>query len=710
MIRRLAAFSVLFTTAALAQPGYVERLNEVPDAQRLRDWHDLLASEPHIAGTEGDARVIETLAKSFGDMGYEVEVHEFWPYLSYPVSAEVEVLHPSIGPGAGMLPLQEVPLQQDRFSQDPGLTIGFNAFSGSGEAVGEVVYANFGRKQDFERLAEMGVDCTGKIVLARYGGNYRGYKVKFAEEAGAAGLLIYLDPGDTGYVRGETYPEGGWQTDACIQRGSIMTLPYKGDPLTPFVEATEDAERLDPDEVALPRIPVQPIGWGAARQIIVRMDGSEAPEQWRGGLPMSYPLTGGNDLRVRVNVQQERRIAKTANVIARMEGATYPDQWVIVGCHHDAWGFGACDAMSGMISLMESARSVAQLAESGWKPERTVIFAAWGAEEFGIIGSSEWVEANAEELREKAVAYINLDMASMGPEFRASASPSLRRLIEEAARDVPQARAPEMSVYDEWVGRAARSDDPARPRIGDLGGGSDHVGFVCHLGIPGMALSGGGSPGSAYHTAYDNLAWYRQVVGEDYEPALMITRMTNGIVGRLASEHIVPYDMGANAGYIATNIDADILRQAEALVKTGLDGDDWHRVVHEELPMLVEQAAEVRELWRAYESAIEEAARKEPQLVRALGPLFTKAFMRAERNWANRGSGSTEWYRNRGVSPDPDSGYSSMTLPDLRRALQRRDWHDTMNATGALSFFVLEHLADELRRQIEILRERAGES
>ncbi|QKK08391.1 MAG: M20/M25/M40 family metallo-hydrolase [Planctomycetota bacterium] len=449
MLIRLLPFviaSTVLTPAALAQPTYVERLNETPDPDRLRAWHDLLASEPHIAGTEGDARVIRTLAESFQTMGFEVDVHEFWPYLSYPISAEVEVLHPEIELGAGMLPLQEVPLRQDEFSQDEGLTIGFNAYSGSGEAIGEVVYANFGRKQDFEQLAEMGIDCTGTIVLARYGGNYRGYKVKFAEEAGAAGLLIYLDPGDSGFVKGGDLPRGrladrrlhpaGLDRHAALQ-GRPAHAVHRGDRGRRATRSGRGGAAADPRAA-------DRLGSCAADH---RADGGARGSGGVAGRAADeLPAGRGDDLRVRVNVQQERKIAKTANVIAKMEGSTYPDQWVIVGCHHDAWGFGACDAMSGMISLMESARSVAELAESGWRPERTVIFAAWGAEEFGIIGSTEWVEANADELREKAVAYINLDMASMGPNFGASASPSLRRLIEDAARDVPQARAGEVGL------------------------------------------------------------------------------------------------------------------------------------------------------------------------------------------------------------------------------------------------------------------------
>lgn len=661
---------IVAASVALAQPSFVARLNEIPTPERLRAWHDLVASEPHIAGTEGDARQIDRLAGAFAEMGYGVEVHEIWPLLSYPVSAEVEVLHPSIGAGEGLLPLQEMPLPGDAYSADAGLTIGFNAYSGSGEAIGEVVYANFGRKEDFEKLAEMGVDCTGKIVLARYGGNYRGYKAKFAEAAGAAGLLIFLDPGDSGYAKGEVYPDGGWQTDRCIQRGSIMTLGYQGDPLTPFVEATEDAERLDVDEVALPRIPVQPIGWGAAKQIIVRMAGEEAPEDWRGGLPMSYPLTGGSDLRVRVEVRQDRRIAKTANVIARLEGELYPDQWVIVGCHHDAWNCGAADPTSGLISLLESARSFAELAKQGHRPARTIIFCGWAAEEFGIIGSSEWVEANYEELREKAVAYINLDMASMGPQFGASATPSVTRLVEECARLVPQARDGERTVFEDWLSRAARADDPTRPGVGNLGGGSDHVAFVCYAGIPAVALGCGGSDGSSYHTAYDNLKWYRQVVGEDYEPALMIARMTNAVAGRLASETVLPLSPSANSAFVAG--------VAGAVVASATEDPT--------LPIYVERLHAAAEAAGAQEARLRQVyADAAPELrAKMVGPLNEYLMLR-QAAWTHEGQPDRPWFRSEIVAPDATSGYGSTSVPRLQAAVDRGD---TAGIKAALERFL----------------------
>ena len=394
---------------------YADELAAIPQAGQLRQWHDLLGSEPHVAGTPGDQREIKRIADAFKEMGLETEVHEFLAYLPKPKSASLEIIgDASLAPegaaprrrGVIQLPLTEKNLLEDPASQHPGLSYGWNAFSGSGDVTAEVVYANYGTKEDFDHLDELGVDLDGKIVIARYGQNYRGFKVKYAQEAGAVGILMYLDPGDYGYSRGETWPKGGWANATCIQRGSVLVLPYKGDPLTPFTEATEDAERLDPDRVAFPWIPVQPIGYAAASRILGRMTGMEIDqESWRGGLPLTYRIEGGPELKVHLAVEQDRRLRTSANVLGSIKGEKWPEEFIVVGCHHDAWGFGAADPLAGTIVLMETARAVAEAAERGQRPDRTIIFAAWGAEEFGIIGSTEWVEGNADTLRDHCVAY-----------------------------------------------------------------------------------------------------------------------------------------------------------------------------------------------------------------------------------------------------------------------------------------------------------------
>lgn len=619
-----------------AYAEYERELQVIPSAERLRQWHDMTAGHVHISGTEGDWTTIEQLEETFRAMGLSVERHEFWAYLSKPMDAGLWIVEPV----EAALPISETALAGDPYVLDGVPEFGFNAYAATGDVTAEVVYANRATKEDFEKLKELGVDCTGKVVIARYGGNYRGFKVKYAEEAGAAGLLIYTDPADSGYMKGIQYPEGGWQTESCIQRGSIKTTPWPGDPLTPFVEATEDAERLDPSEVGLPTIPVQPIGWAAARAIMEKMHGEFVPGGWQGGLPLAYRLTSEGGVTVRLKVEQERGLVKSANVIATLEGAVWPDEKVIVGCHHDSWGYGASDATSGMIALLESARSFSEMAKAGQRPARSIVFCGWGAEEQGIIGSVEWVESNREMLEKTAVAYINLDMASMGPQFGAGASPSLKRLIVEAAKSVPQARDPEKSVYEEWFARSPDKEVEGEPAIGWLGGGSDHIGFVCHVGVASAAFSGGGSPGTAYHTARDTLTWYRQVVGEDYEPALMIARMTNAVVSRLANAPLPPMDVN--------RVKRDVAAELELLGGQYAD--------HAE--KLGELASKLREVRPQFDGS----------------PKQMKSAMEYDRIWINwDGLADRPWFRNTLVVTDPTTGYGSWTLPKLRLAILSGD-------------------------------------
>ncbi|MEQ8770687.1 MAG: M28 family peptidase [Phycisphaerales bacterium] len=637
-------------------------LNGVPDPGRIRAYHDLLASDPHDAGTPGDAAVVENIERLFREFGLTTERQELQLYLAKPISGSVWVYAPDIIQSQGdeaertpppvgndrpalSLPVREEPVANDPFSRGELARSGWNAYSGSGDVTGEVVYANYGRLEDFERLADMGVDLTGRVVLARYGGNFRGYKAKYAEEAGAAALIMYTDPADAGWGRGLPYPEGGYANDSHIQRGSIKTLDYPGDPLTPFEPAVEGARRLNPERVGLPTIPVQPIGWGAAEQILSRMTGESVPDGWQGGLPFRYRVTGGEDLSVRVAVEQERELVTTWNVIGRLEGSAEPEREVYIGCHHDAWGFGAGDPMAGMICLLESARSFGEMASQGVRPRRSLVFCAWGAEEHGIIGSVEFVEARARELGQNAVAYLNLDMAAMGPDFRSSASPSLRTVIAEAAGDVAQARDPGRTVLGAWRERGEDPGVEGSPRFGDLGGGSDHVGFLCHACIPSASLGGGGARGVAYHSIYDNLAWYRAVVGDDYEPALMVTRMTNAVAARLAHDEILPLD--------PARYGPDIARRLHAI-----DSDHTGAGT-------VDASAGVMPARRSFDAASLGAA----GIDRINADLIA-----IERDWcAASFDDGRRWYRNGYAAPDATSGYAAWILPGVQAALLADD-------------------------------------
>lgn len=637
--------------------AYAMALNTVPDATRLRAYHELFGSEPHMAGTPGDLRMIDRMVDAFEDMGLDVERHDVWVYLSEPVEADLQI----ISPVALSLPITESVVDADPDSGHPERPFGFNAYAATGDVTGEIVYANFGRKEDFATLREIGVDVRGRIVLARYGGNYRGFKAKFAEEAGAAGLIIYTDPRDSGYAKGLTWPEGGYANDTSIQRGSIKTLPYAGDPLTPFVEATKDAERLDPESLALPRIPVQPVGWRAAQAIMRHMRGRPLPPAligtWQGGLPLAYRIEGGEELRVRVAIEQERRIVRTSNVVATLQGATHPDDLVVLGCHHDAWGFGASDPLAGLMVLFECARSFAEAAENGHRPRRSVAFAAWGAEEYGIIGSTEWCEANVGRLAANGVAYINLDMAAMGPNFGGSAAPTLKDVIIDAARSVPAARETGRTVYDVWT-----ADGTTDARLGNLGGGSDHVGFYCHAGVPSCGLGGRGGRGTAYHSNYDTLHWYRQVVGEDYAPAVMVTRMANLIALRLADATLLPFAPDRYVSDLRGHV-ADLRSRAERDFPAGVSPLD-------DLAARVEQSdRDIAGVLDRLTDALEEGRVGDVAIDRA-----NRILIGMERHWLSpEGLPERPWFRSRYAASDPDSGYASWMLPAVRLGIERKD-------------------------------------
>lgn len=675
----LATVSPGAARAADAQPAQhrgadrlLSAVNAVPSAKSLASWHDLLGSEPHVAGTSGDEREIARLRDAFVAMGLSTSVEEFDALLPQPIDAIVEIVGgadlPPAAPGGRRgviaLPTVERNLAIDPATAHPGLGFGWNAYSASGDVTAGIVYANYGTKQDFAKLKEWGIDCRGKIVLARYGGNFRGYKAKFAEEAGAAALLIFTDPADAGSVKGKVWPEGGWANDTCVQRGSIFASDQPGDPLTPGTASVPGGPRADLSTLPLPRIPVQPIGYAAAAEIVRRMEGKPVPAEsgWKGVIPFEYRLAGGDALQVRVKVEQDRAIRRTANVVATLRGATHPDEWVIIGCHHDAWGFGAADPLAGTIALMESARSFAEAARKGLRPARSVVFAAWGAEEFGIIGSTEWVEGNRERLLRGAVAYLNLDMASMGPNFGASCSPSLREAMLGATVRVPQARgAAGETVYDRMSG-GGRKD----PQFGDLGGGSDHVAFNCHVGVASASLGGGGSEGNSYHSNYDTIAWYRSTVGEDYEPALMVTRMTNALAASLAEPPVVPL----------------------SAARHGVDGQRMLRRLRERVTdpaagaavdALVERAGRAAAAGAQLDASLASAmslleSRRGQASVRDLCARADAALLSLDRAWLDdAGLEGRAWYRSMLAATDRDSGYAATMLPLLTEAVDAGD-------------------------------------
>ncbi|MCE9618327.1 MAG: M28 family peptidase [Planctomycetes bacterium] len=645
---------------------YADKLISLPQAAELRRWHDVLTQEPHVAGTPGDVRQLDRLKQAFESMGIGARIEGFRAYLCRPVSATLEIVEggdlseaaagaaASGRKGVMTLSVSEKNLLEDPATAHPDLTYGWNAYSGNGDVTAEVVYANYGTQEDFDRLKALGVDVTGKIVLARYGKNFRGYKARFAEKAGAAGLIIFTDPADSGFSKGATWPgKGGWANDCCIQRGTLNTLSYPGDPGTPGVYSSDNVMREDPKLLDLPRIPVQPVGYAAAGAILSRMKGVDCPDPtWQGGLNLPYKLTGGSGLKVRLAVEQQRFIGSSANVTALVQGWRRPDEVIVIGCHHDAWGYGAADPCAGTICLLEAARCVAELTKQGIWPERSLIFAAWGAEEFGIIGSTEWVEAHELEMGQKIVAYVNLDMAAMGPNLSMALSPELTQVAKDTAAIIPAARNPSETALAVML-KNHKSDT----LFGTLGGGSDHVGFVCRMVVPSISISAGGSEGTSYHSNYDTTAWYRATVGEDYEPALLVTRATLAFTALMSNQKFLPYQYG-EIGRLGLKAVEDLMTVAKS---------DQEKSSMETLrPLLVTLQSQ----GEMVDAAILQNRTLDPQSEQRLVSgmkKFTRAFHDPG------GLPDRPWYRNLWVATDPANSYSPSVFPMVRDALLAQD-------------------------------------
>jgi len=640
-----------FVTTNAARQAYCEaRFLELPSGDTFREHLRIITANPHPTGSAAQVEVGHYLRRAMRAAGFSVREHPYdvyLPQLTDDVEAHI------VTPVTMRLSNREAALPEDRFSGHPDLLNGWNAFSGSGDVTAEVVYANYGTRADYRALDSLGISLEGKIVIARYGGNYRGYKVLFAEAAGAAGVIMF---NDAPAVEVDAYPAGPMLSGEIIQRGSVLTLPWTGDPLTPFepalpIDGDVQVERLDPDEVGLHTIPVLPLGYNAASEIISRMTGEVAPDMWQGGLDMPYRLTGGSDLTVRVRVNQPKALTRAVNVVGTLEGSEFPEEWIILGAHYDPWAFGALDPNGGTAMLLTLADALGQLADEGCRPRRSILIAHWDAEEYGVIGSTEWVEEFLPELTSGAVAYINADGAVSGPNFSSSSSPSLKQPILDAISDVPYPKE-DKSVYEWWADRT----ENGTPVMGNLGGGSDHIAFYTHAGIPSAGLSTGGASG-VYHSNYDNFAFFERFGDSEWIYGPMLTRVDGLLALRLANADLLPYDVVRYAVDTRTHV-GTLMDVAES------------RRVEVELSQLVnatqglDRAAEALDRARTERVAAGAVSSRDAARINA-------GFIGLEKAWLDdRGLQDRPWSRSLYVSPDPFSGYASWMLPGLRYEIE----------------------------------------
>ena len=646
-----------------------------PDTYRTHLYN--LTQEPTVAGTPGAWRAIEYMTDVMAAAGLEVKHYEYDVLLPQPGKTEIRV----VAPEEILLNNKEFEYEEDPYTSHPDLVHGYTAYSGSGQVEAGIVYANYGTREDFQKLDELGVSVEGKIVIARYGGNFRGYKAKYAEAAGAAGLIIYTDPGDSGFARGDVYPDGVWADESAIQRGSLLTLDFFGDPLTPYEPALpldhpDTPERLDFSEVDFHTIPVAPIGYGAADEILSRMNGEPVPEEWQGGFDYPYSLTGGDELKVSLKVDQPYEIKRIANVIGTIEGSEYPDEWIILGSHFDAWGFGATDPNSGTAMLLTLAESLGELVENGYRPRRSIMIGHWDAEEFMLIGSSEWVMQLEEELDASAVLYLNADMSVTGPNFRASSSPSLKEPIMDAAKSVNHPDTGQ-SLYEYWLAGGNGSE----PQIGNLGGGSDHVGFYMYSAIPSAGISMSGAV-PIYHTNFDTFWFYENHLDSTFSYGPALADMYGLIALRFGNAEILPYDLPRYA--------TDLQLHMESVNEAA--GEDLFSGTR--LPQQVQQ---IEELTGRYNRLLR-AAERSQTLDLATREEINRQLILAERSFLHEGGlPFSPWLRSLYAASDPFSGYASWMLPAYRYAIDE-------GRTGDTEFMHSLHTAHEEALDRLILR------
>ena len=697
-----------FTPAGSAeQRRWEDDFRSIPAPASAREHLRRLTAEPHVAGTKEDYATAIYVRDQIRSYGIASELNEYEVLLPYPKQPGIVEL---IRPRPEKLALKEPVVAEDPSSSNPKIVPLFNGYSPSGDVTAPLVYVNYGLPPDYEALKKLGVDMTGKIAITRYGNSFRGVKAQVAEEHGAVGLIIYSDPADDGYSQGDVYPKGPWRPAYSAQRGSVQFLSTApGDPLTPGKPAIPGVPRLKMEDVkTLPRIPVQPISYGDARRLLEPLRGPVRPKGFQGGLPFPYHVGGTEYVRVHLKTSMDYQVRKIWNVISRIDGDEEKDRWVIMGNHRDAWVFGAVDPNSGTTAMLEAARAFGTLLKKGWKPRRTIVLCSWDGEEYGLLGSTEWVEDNATELKEKAVAYLNMDSAVSGSNFGASSVPSMWKLIRGATRDVKDPKSGR-SVYQQWQERA-REDEPdpeltnaeaasdtaiAEARIGALGSGSDFTPFLQHLGVPASDMGFGGDYG-VYHSAYDSFYWMSHFGDPNFVYHVAAAQVWGTVAMRLADAAGLPFDYRDYAGAVREFFEQCMKTARRRKLANAFDEKPMNRA----LQNFSEEAERVEKARQETVAEIEntrvEANDRHPRAMARLKRI-NDALLAVERSLTDeRGLRGRNWYVHQIYAPGTYTGYAAQPLPDFRQALDDRN---TTNAAEALG-----RIVEAINRATETLR------
>jgi N-acetylated-alpha-linked acidic dipeptidase len=655
----------------------------IPDAKLAGEHLKTLTKAPHWASSPEDHDTALYVAEKFKAAGLHTEIQPFRVWMNKPVKIEIEAFDASgkkLMSGPTPEHVDDKAYGGDPFQNDPRILPAFNSSSASGDVTADVVYANFGTLDDFKKLDSMGISVKGKIVLVRYGANFRGVKVYIAQQYGAAGVLIYSDPADDGYVKGDMYPRGPYRPETAVQRGSVQYLPiHSGDPETPGVASTldlPDSEReTDPAKMNQPSIPANPLSYHDAAPILEALTGQESPRDWQGGLPFTYHMGGTGAVKVHMNLVQDYKLRTIWDVVGIIDG-TDPEQkddWVVAGNHRDAWVYGAVDPNSGTAAMLEAVHGLGDLLKQGWQPKRRIVICSWDAEEEGLMGSTEWAELHAKELGH-AVAYFNTDVGVAGPNFDASAVPSLKEFVRDVTREVPSPKGG--TVYEQWQAdqqasprqrrRAMNADAPAdkEAAVGDLGSGSDFTPFIQHLGVPSTDIGSSG-PYGVYHSVFDNYNWFTKFADPTFVYEQQQARVFGLEILHMADTDVLPYDYrlyGKDVvGYlteahnraVATKMDVDFSEALAAANRFAAAG------------------ARVRDL----------------QSSPAAGSAKLNAELREAENALLNPDGLPKrpWYKHTIYAPGEYTGYAAVVIPGVNEGIDANDHARTQEQLGALA-------------------------
>ncbi|HSY96375.1 MAG TPA: transferrin receptor-like dimerization domain-containing protein [Steroidobacteraceae bacterium] len=700
-----------FSAAGAAAEAQLEqRFDADLSAADLRSWMQQMSSEPNHVGSAHDKANAEFELKKFREWGWEASIETF--SVLYPTPREVAV--ELVAPTRFVARLTEPPIAGDGTSSKTKQELpAYNVYGADGDVTAELVYVNQGMPDDYQELEREGVSVKGRIVLTRYGGGWRGLKPKLAFEHGAVGCLIYSDPRDDGYGAGDTYPKGGYRPRDGVQRGSVQDMVlYSGDPLTPGVGATADAKRLSiQDAKTILKIPVLPISYAAAEPLLAALGGRMAPAGWRGGLPLAYHV-GPGPAKVHLKVLSDWNQKTLYDVIATLHGAQEPDRWIVRGNHHDGWVFGATDPLAGQVALMAEAKAIGKLFKEGWRPRRTLIYASWDGEEPGLLGSTEWAEQHADELKAKAALYVNSDTNGRGY-VGVSGSHALQHFASEAARDVkdPETGA---SVLARAVARqhvahydaAAHGSPSAELELGALGSGSDFTPFLQHLGVNSLDVGFEGETDyGVYHSAYDSFDHFRRFVDPTFEYGVALAKVAGRLMLRAAQGELLPAKESDFAASIAAYDDelhklADGMR-AKTLELSKLLDEDAYKLAADPLkpraappraadvPYLnfaeldnaiakLTQSAKAFDAEYARLAAIDDAAAAQQRVNAALTDL-------EQALTDSHGLPGRDWYQHMIYAPGFHTGYGVKTLPGIREAIEERRWDEANRYIGVVS-------------------------